>query len=343
MNNSIFKIILVMMMFITFPSGLYAADTKVVNMTAASTPDGTELFYVSQGAADRKLTLSQIPPYLFAMASGDCTANSSGVLTCTKTGGTSFGSLATKSSIDISTSEVTGILAIANGGTGTSSPAIVAGTGISVSGSWPNQTITATASVEPPSPGISSSRWYLPFGMLPASGTYPTQNAINLIRCAPASFMRKVTILSVATRVHTLESGKKLQFALYTNGTNNRPDALIAASGDLSLSAVGTVAADLSAAKEVGPGGANGGQNLWVCSNTDSLNASLQPVNTTQGLGPAMIGTENVANTLQLPGTAQHVSHITTAGTFGTWGSLSSATWAYVTTPRMPIMAYKAQ
>src|ERR1039457_4638165 len=37
-----------------------------------------------------------------------------------------------------------GQLAIVNGGTGTSSPAIVAGTNISVSGSWPNQTIINT-------------------------------------------------------------------------------------------------------------------------------------------------------------------------------------------------------
>ena len=38
---------------------------------------------------------------------------------------------------------VTGTLPIANGGTGTTTPAIVAGTNITVSGSWPNQTINA--------------------------------------------------------------------------------------------------------------------------------------------------------------------------------------------------------
>lgn len=36
------------------------------------------------------------------------------------------------------------IIPVANGGTGTATPSIVAGTGISVTGSWPNQTITAT-------------------------------------------------------------------------------------------------------------------------------------------------------------------------------------------------------
>ena len=44
------------------------------------------------------------------------------------------------------TTGVTGLLPIANGGTGTATPAIVAGTNVTVSGSWPNQTINATNS-----------------------------------------------------------------------------------------------------------------------------------------------------------------------------------------------------
>ena len=43
-----------------------------------------------------------------------------------------------------SAASLSAILAVASGGTGTASPAIVAGTGISVSGSFPNQTITNT-------------------------------------------------------------------------------------------------------------------------------------------------------------------------------------------------------
>jgi len=41
---------------------------------------------------------------------------------------------------------VTGLLPVANGGTGTATPAIVAGTNVTVSGTWPNQTINSTAS-----------------------------------------------------------------------------------------------------------------------------------------------------------------------------------------------------
>ena len=51
-----------------------------------------------------------------------------------------------------------GTLAIASGGTGTATPAIVAGTNVTVSGSWPNQTINATSAAQVyPSAGIANS------------------------------------------------------------------------------------------------------------------------------------------------------------------------------------------
>ena len=42
------------------------------------------------------------------------------------------------------TTGVTGILPIANGGTATATPGLVQGSGVTISGSWPNQTIAAT-------------------------------------------------------------------------------------------------------------------------------------------------------------------------------------------------------
>ena len=41
-------------------------------------------------------------------------------------------------------SNVTGIVAVANGGTGTATPALVAGTNVTITGSWPNQTINSS-------------------------------------------------------------------------------------------------------------------------------------------------------------------------------------------------------
>ena len=55
------------------------------------------------------------------------------------------------------TTGVTGLLPVANGGTGTATPSIVAGTNISVSGTWPNQTIAATGSASGDVTGPGSS------------------------------------------------------------------------------------------------------------------------------------------------------------------------------------------
>jgi hypothetical protein len=41
-------------------------------------------------------------------------------------------------------SNVTGIVAVANGGTGTATPSLVAGTNVTITGSFPNQTINAS-------------------------------------------------------------------------------------------------------------------------------------------------------------------------------------------------------
>ena len=47
------------------------------------------------------------------------------------------------------TTGVTGLLPIANGGTATATPSIVAGTNVTVTGTWPNQTIAASSSSTP--------------------------------------------------------------------------------------------------------------------------------------------------------------------------------------------------
>ena len=55
------------------------------------------------------------------------------------------------------TTGITGILPVLNGGTGVTTPAIVAGTGIGVSGTWPNQTIYSTAAGTVTSVGTTGS------------------------------------------------------------------------------------------------------------------------------------------------------------------------------------------
>jgi hypothetical protein len=54
----------------------------------------------------------------------------------------SSGTLTNATGLPLSTG-VTGLLPVANGGTGTATPALVAGTNVTISGTWPNQTINA--------------------------------------------------------------------------------------------------------------------------------------------------------------------------------------------------------
>jgi len=70
----------------------------------------------------------------------------SGTVTSVALSGGTTGLTVTGSPITTSgTITLGGTLAVANGGTGTASPSIVAGTNVTVTGTWPNQTINATA------------------------------------------------------------------------------------------------------------------------------------------------------------------------------------------------------
>jgi len=67
----------------------------------------------------------------------------SGVKTLVAWNGSDFVKIA--SSLVSLTSDVTGILPVANGGTATATPALVAGSNVTITGTWPNQTINAAA------------------------------------------------------------------------------------------------------------------------------------------------------------------------------------------------------
>lgn len=62
--------------------------------------------------------------------------------TVTSTGNLTLGGALTGVSL---ATQVTGTLPVANGGTGTATPALVAGSNVTITGTWPNQTIAAAA------------------------------------------------------------------------------------------------------------------------------------------------------------------------------------------------------
>ena len=90
-------------------------------------------------------------------AAANGSGGGSGTVTSVALSGGTTGLTVTGSPITTSgTITLAGTLAVANGGTGTASPAIVAGTNVTVSGTWPNQTINATNSGDVVGPASST-------------------------------------------------------------------------------------------------------------------------------------------------------------------------------------------
>ena len=100
------------------------ADVKISQLPAATTPlAGTEEIPLVQSTTTKKVTVS-------------------GLLTTANLGTPTAINLTNATSVPVN--QATGVLPVVNGGTGVTTPNIIGGTNISVSGTWPNQIISAT-------------------------------------------------------------------------------------------------------------------------------------------------------------------------------------------------------
>jgi hypothetical protein len=112
------------------------ADVKISQLPAATTPlAGTEQIPLVQSSTTKQVTVSNL---LTAANLGTPTA------------------INLTNATNVPVNQATGTLAVAHGGTGTTTPSLVGGTNITVSGSWPNQTITATGAAAGDVTGPSS-------------------------------------------------------------------------------------------------------------------------------------------------------------------------------------------
>ena len=157
------------------------ANVKISQLPSATTPlGGTEVLPIVQSGATKKVTVNDLRGTAVTAVTGTAPVVSSGGTTpaismaaangstngyLTSTDWTTFngkqpagsyltsgGPLGTPSSGTATnltglplTTGVTGILPVANGGSGTATPALVAGSNVTISGSWPNQTINSIA------------------------------------------------------------------------------------------------------------------------------------------------------------------------------------------------------
>jgi len=112
------------------------ADVKISQLPAATTPlGGTEQIPLVQGTTTKKVTVS-------------------GLFTQANLGIPSAVDLTNATNVPVD--QATGTLAVNHGGTGTTTPSIVAGTNVTVSGTWPNQPIVALLIVPPVMAGVVS-------------------------------------------------------------------------------------------------------------------------------------------------------------------------------------------
>ncbi|CAB5194726.1 Intramolecular chaperone auto-processing domain containing protein [uncultured Caudovirales phage] len=132
------------------------ADVKISELPAASTPlAGTEQIPLVQDATTKQVTVSNL-------------------LTSANLGTPSAINLANATNVPMD--EASGVLAVANGGTGTATPALVQGTNVTITGTWPNQTINSTysgavTSVTGTAPVVSSGGTTPAISMAAATGS----------------------------------------------------------------------------------------------------------------------------------------------------------------------------
>jgi len=136
--------------------GGYATTVTAAGTTTLTSTSAQNQFFT--GSSTQTVVLPVAATLILGVAfsihnnsAGDLTINSSGgnliatitpnttfTFTCILTSGTDAASW------DSDVTGFTSLLPIVRGGTGTATPALVAGSGVTISGSWPNQTINAT-------------------------------------------------------------------------------------------------------------------------------------------------------------------------------------------------------
>ncbi len=121
-------------------SSIYAQSATPTNSGMVNTGLQTFAGVKSFSAAPKFLTLLTNGGMFYGNSLGTLLQTGAGTTTTVLHGGTSPAYSAVVLNTDVS-----GILSVANGGTGTPTPSIIAGANMTVTGVWPNQTVSTTA------------------------------------------------------------------------------------------------------------------------------------------------------------------------------------------------------
>ena len=121
---------------------------------------------------------------------------------------------------------VTGLVAVANGGTGTATPALVAGTNVSITGTWPNQTINSSGSSGTVTSVAASVPAFLSVTGSPitTSGTLAITYSGTALPIANGGTGQTTAAAAITALAGTQTSG----YYLRSNGTNTVLAAIVA-------------------------------------------------------------------------------------------------------------------
>jgi len=217
------------------------------------------------------------------------------------------------------TTGVTGLLPVANGGTGTATPGLVQGANVTITGSWPNQTIAASGGGGGGgSTAYSTSKLITPFSGAVATGTANPASSIALIGF---DLKRGGRVDELHFRVQTALAGSLFQAAVYSMAANGDPTGNpIGMTASMSGAAIANVFDALATPFNVSP---NTPYFLAVNVNSGTALAFLGLAATNSYpwtiCGPAIVPNNMGTNVC---------FNYTISQTFGTWPDLTGATFA---------------
>jgi hypothetical protein len=139
---------------------------------------------------------------------------------------------------------VTGIVAVANGGTGTATPSLVAGTNVTITGTFPNQTIAASGGGGGGSTGLQSAVYSGLFSVHTSNSLTASTAASHTLSSASMQYAPYIpnttfTCVEFAINVTTAQATGLARICVYSS-SNNQPTNLLYSSTDLICSATGT-------------------------------------------------------------------------------------------------------
>lgn len=229
----------------------WAANTSLSNLSASGAISGTDLVYVVQtpGSGGVKGTAAKIATYINSLFSGDCTATSGGVLTCTKINGNAVPASAATNQLLVGTGVSTFSLKTVPDCTDTggnhinytqSSNAFSCGT--SGGGGGSGQTLH---------PGYVATRWYPTVQGTYAAGTAVSGNSIKL-----QAFMvtQAITLSNIGARLTTAAAAGNVQLAIYaSNATTKYPTGTaLCSTASLSTTSTGNITGTCSTSLTAG-------------------------------------------------------------------------------------------